>query len=256
MALTNNQHNKTLETGVAMTLSGTGGIDTSSRSGISTFIMNLGNEIISGMGEERNLIGSMSHTLHFITLLGLNSKRGVRRVGEKKVSCLTTVGVTLVSDKPIQVPVIPVTRNKDTGISQTDISSRRVQKGKPFNLNMYELMFLLIRKEYAGFMSYDGDSKGVVFAPKLAYFLNGKTKLPTPALSFKYGQGSIKETMVDIDEKIGNRWKIKDQYSKEFGDLLTTKAVPRKTKKVSVSTSTTVALAVGKMLENKLQLDA
>jgi hypothetical protein len=256
MALTNKKLKETYKLVMGEELTGSGSSVKLDKSSVSNFITALGSEIINNMGEEKKLLGSLSHTLHFVTLLGLNSKRSVRRTDTGKTSCLTTVGVTLISDKAIKVPVINVTINKDTGINQSDISSRRVQKGTPFNLNMYEMMFLLIRKEYAGFMEYDGDPRGVVFSPKLAYFLKGESKLPTPALSFKYGQGSIKENMVAIDEKIGGRWQAKEEYAKDFGGLFVRKVTPRKSDDSSISTSTTVALALGEMLERKLKIEA
>jgi hypothetical protein len=212
-----------------------------------------GNAILDGMGKATKLVGSLSHTLHFVTLLGLGSKRSVRRTGEGNVDCPSTIGVTLTSDRPIKVPVIHVLKNKDTGVETKDISFRRIVRGREFHLNMYELMFLMVRTEYAGFMTHNGDPQGVYFSPKMSNYHRGEALLPTPTLSFKNGLGSIKQGMFQIDYKDENGvWKIKESYLKEFGSLITVKEVKKeKEEKVSYPAPTAVALALGHLLGEK-----
>jgi|HigsolmetaAR203D_1030402.scaffolds.fasta_scaffold00025_76 hypothetical protein len=185
------------------------------------------NEYLANYGyhllqQEENVeeLGKDSGTLHFVTLLGLASKPTVRKINGRNVTCPTTIGVTLVSDKQIEVPVIDPRKNKDTGINpERDISYRTVPAGEEFHLNMYELMYLIIRNEYGGFLSYKGDPKGVYFAPKVAKFHRGESKMPTPVLAFKPAYGAIKDVMIPIDEKVNGEWRIKDKYRKEFGAL-------------------------------------
>lgn len=220
-------------------------------------MLKIGSSILREMGEEAVEVGSMSSTLHFVTLLGLASKPTVRKTAEGNVTCPTTIGVTLISDKPIEVPVISVLKNRDTGITAQDISSRRVRRGVPFHLNMYELMFLMVRKEYAGFIEYNGDPQGVYFSPKMSYYYNGKAKFPTPTLSFKLGKGSIKEYMVVIDEKVGGKWAIKPEYEKEFGELYPKKEDKKaQRRKIKHPNTVAVNLALGKILEENLGLEA
>jgi hypothetical protein len=215
-----------------------------------------GTAILEGMGKGTKLVGSLSHTLHFVTLLGLGSKRSVRRTVDGNVDCPTTIGATLISDKTIKVPVINVLKNKDTGIETGDISFRRVVKGQEFHLNMYELMFLMVRTEYAGFMSNNGDPQGVYFSPKMSNYHRGEALLPTPTLSFKTGFGSIKEGMLQIDFKdTDGVWKIKESYLKEFGALIPVKEVKKeKEEKVSYPAPTAVAMALGQLLGEKYGL--
>jgi hypothetical protein len=121
---------------------------------------------------------------------------------------------------------------------------------------MYELMFLMVRKEYAGFMEYKNDSQGVYFSPKMSHYHRGEAKLPTPTLSFKNGYGSIKEGMVEIDVKEGNDWVMKPEYLKEFGALIPVKEVKKvREEKVAYPAPTAVALALGKLLGEKYGLE-
>lgn len=222
-------------------------------------MVRLGGSILRELGEEAKGLGSASGTLHFQHLLGLASKPTVRKTENGVVTCPTTVGVTLVSDKAIEVPVISVLKNKDTGITAKDISSRRVRKGVPFHLNMYELMFLLVRKEYAGFMEFNGDPQGVRLSPKMSYFYSGKAKFPTPTLLFKFGMGSIKDHMVTVDEKVDGKWRIREEFKKEFGELIP-EGVKRHRKSgkavMRYPTTVMVSLALGKILEDQLKQEA
>lgn len=190
-------------------------------------------------------LASKSSTLHFVTLLGLESKKSRRKTPETYVKCPTTVGVTLKTDIAIKVPVIDVLKNKDTGIEPSDISWKSVKAGETFNLNMYELMYLVIKPEYSGFITRNGDDKGVYFAPKMSSFNSGKSKLPTPALAFKNGTGSIKESMLVIDEQVNGQWEVKAEYKEQFGSLLERKV---RAKKESTPAPMLTALALQELL--------
>ena len=210
-----------------------------------------GNAILATFSEEqRSQLGSMSGTLHFKHLLGLASQKSQRRVSQNEnVDCSTPVGVVLVSDVDIEVPVIPVTKNKDTGIEAEDISFRKVKAGEEFDLTYYEFMFLIVREEYAGFLEANGDPRGAYFSPKLPAYFNGKAKLPTPTINLV--QGAAKASMVDIDVKGPNGWEIKPEYKEKYGDLLV-KARPQRQAgtKSSTPSPTVIAVALSKILKD------
>ena len=73
-------------------------------------IHNEGKKIISAMSpEERSVLRSKCHTLHFVKLLKLASKRADRMVaGQETRVSYKAVGVVLYSDEDIVVPDIPV----------------------------------------------------------------------------------------------------------------------------------------------------
>lgn len=213
-------------------------------------IFQRGNEVLAAMTEEqRNNLSSKSHTLHFVHLLGLASKKAMRRVSpDENAPCSTPVGITLVSDEAIEVPVIDVLKDKMTGIDPaTDIGSRKVKAGEQFNVNYYEFMYLILRDEYAGFLEANGDPRGAYFSPKLPGFWAGDAKLPTPTVNLK--TGSIKTTMIDIDEKTPEGWIIKAPYQEQFGALLRRSRPQRAAgTKSATPQPTVVAMALQKIL--------
>jgi hypothetical protein len=213
-------------------------------------ILSQGSEILASMSEdERAALGSKSGSLHFVRLLGLASKKSSRRVSAtESKDCSTPVGITLVSDEAIEVPVIDVLKNKDTGIdAKTDIAYKTVQAGEEFDVTYYEFMYLILRDEYAGFCSNGEDTRGVYFSPKLPAFWKGEAKLPTPTVNFKVG--SVKASMIDIDEKGPNGWAIKPSYADKFGALMK-KSTPQRAAgtKSSTPAPTIVAVALQKIL--------
>lgn len=211
-----------------------------------------GTEILASMTEEqRSALGAKSGTLHFQHLLGLASKKSSRRVSAtESQDCSTPVGISLVSDEDIEVPVIDIKLDKNTGINPEDIGTRTVKAGEAFDVSYYEFMYLILRDEYAGFLEANGDDKGAYFSPKLPAYAKGDAKLPTPTINLK--AGSVKSTMIDIDEKGPNGWVIKDQYAEKFGDLLR-KSKPQRAAgtKSSTPAPTVVAVALQKMLNLK-----
>jgi hypothetical protein len=200
-----------------------------------------GKQLIKEMtNEERDSLGSLSHTLHFDTLLGLNSDPVTRNSGKPGMK---PVGVILHSDIDIEVPDIDITRNSDTGIDiEKDIEYRKVIAGEKFCVSYYEFMFLVLRDEYAAFVSYDG-YKAVCLSTKTNDFLKPdgtlevevvsnspkgyrRIKLPTPTITFVRGKdedgnefdfGSIRDNnMIAIDEKVTEQtWRIKERYKKD-----------------------------------------
>lgn len=224
-----------------------------------------GAEIISSMtDEEKAVIGSKSHTLHFVQLLGLASKRSSRAISATNESrpCPTAVGITLYSDEPINVPKIDVRLDKDTGIDpEKDITFRAVAAGEKFNLNYYEFMFLIVQPEYSGYCSNAQNPQGIVFIPRMPAYLESRAKLPTPTINFAPGAGSIKAGIFEIDELVPgttDQYVIKPEYEAEFGALLK-KAKPVRDSAAGgtrgsgaaaspYTTSTLIAVSLHKML--------
>lgn len=199
--------------------------------------------------EERQVLGSKSHTLHFQYLLGLASRQTTRKTSKTQaVSSATPVGIVLVSDEDISVPVIDVLLDKDTGIKPEDIGEREVKAGEEFIVTYYEFMYLIVRDEYAC-VCCDGDREGgVYFAAKMPAFLNGKTKLPTPTINQR--KGAIKQTIVTIDEKDeSGQWQIKEPYREKFGKLIQKTVTQRSAnQKNAIPTAVAVALAMQEIL--------
>lgn len=208
-----------------------------------------GKKIISNMtNEERAVLRSKCHTLHFVKLLKLGSKRADRMVaGQETRVSYKAVGVVLYSDEDITVPDIPGEYNKDTGIPPEVIKSRHIKAGEQFYLTYYEFMFLMFRPEYAGYCTRDDDPYGVYFSPKMPKFLTNEAKLPTPTINFSKS-GSPKEVMDEVDEYRPElkRWVIKEEYMEKFGSYLPSVTPQRKQgdlETMPTSTNATVGLA-------------
>jgi hypothetical protein len=188
-----------------------------------------GTSIIAGLDETaRENLASKSGTLHFVNLLGLQSKKAERVIaGRQSVETFKSVGVVLVSDEPITVPVIDITKDKDTGIDPaTDITTKEVAAGEEFALSYYEFMYLIVRDEYSGLCAKGDNPQGVYLAVKMPAYTRGQAKLPTPTICFK--EGSPKDGMIAIDEQDAEgKWVIKPEYAEKFGALLRRKAPSR-----------------------------
>lgn len=223
-------------------------------------IHNEGKAYINSLSpEERSIIRSKCHTLHFIKLLKLASQRADRMVagGETRTS-YRAVGVVLVSDEELEVPDIPGKYNKETGIPPEEIKSRTVKAGEEFFLTYYEFMFLMFRPEFAGFCTRDDDPYGVYFSPKMPKFLNNfENKLPTPTINFTRS-GSPKEVMdeVDMQDPVTKRWVIKPEYAEKFGCYLPTINPQRKQGDAeSFPTSTNATMGLAQLLKKTYNYD-
>lgn len=213
-------------------------------------LISTGEEIYATLSDEqKQALGSKSGSLHFKYLLGLSSKKSSRKVGQETVECSLPVGVQLVTDEDIQVPVIDIKLDNETGIDPaTQIEYRTVKAGEDFFLSYYEFMFLILRDEYAGMCEANGDDNGAYFSAKANAFFDGLKKLPTPTINLR--KGSSKENMVDIDEKgpDGN-FVIKEPYTEKFTPLITKKRASRAGgKKASIPAPKMVSLALQKII--------
>ena len=218
-----------------------------------------GKKIISSMSDdERSVLRSKCHTLHFVKLLKLDSKRADRMVaGQETRVSYKAVGVVLYSDEDIVVPDIPGHYNKDTGIPAEEVKSRKIKAGEQFYLTYYEFMFLMFKPEYAGYCSRDDDPYGVYFSPKMPKFLSNEAKLPTPTINFSKA-GSPKEMMDGIDEYIPEmkRWVIKEEYREKFGSYLPNVTPQRKQNDGDVMpTPTNATIGLAETLRKKYNYD-
>ena len=218
-----------------------------------------GKKIISSMTDgERSVLRSKCHTLHFVKLLKLASKRADRMVaGQETRVSYKAVGVVLYSDEDIVVPDIPGHYNKDTGIPAEEVKSRKIKAGEHFYLTYYEFMFLMFKPEYAGYCTRDDDPYGVYFSPKMPKFLSNEAKLPTPTINFSKA-GSPKEMMDAIDEYLPEvkRWVIKEEYREKFGSYLPNITPQRKQNDSDVMpTSTNATIGLAETLRKKYNYD-
>lgn len=216
-------------------------------------VIKRGEELIAQMSEEeRSQIGAKSATLKFDGLLGLASKKSLRRVDKtSSVKVSTPVAIRLVSDEDVLVPQIDILKDWKTGVDyEQDITYRTVPAGEKFVLSYTEFMFLIIRREYAGRFFANGDAEGAYFSPKLPQYTQNQSKLPTPTINFR--TGSIKANIEDIDQEApdGSGFVIKEEYKEKFGALLQKRAVTRSgSAKSKIAAPTAVSTALLDMLK-------
>ncbi|BFH67380.1 hypothetical protein J27TS7_16350 [Paenibacillus dendritiformis] len=195
----------------------------------------IGEQIIADMPKsQRENLCSLSHTLHFVALLGFQSfksKRNLINEDRKSKSCPFKVGISLYSDIDIEVPVIDVLLDKHTEITMNQIGSRSIKKEEEFDLTYYEFMFLMLRDEYAGFFEANDDPRGGYVSLYLKAFEKGDAKLPTPSIQFKRNKPKnksgyredvvpITEKIIPIDKKVQGEWKVIPKYADKYGPLL------------------------------------
>lgn len=173
-----------------------------------------GGNILKIMGNERKKkLGNKSAKLHLKNLLVIKQKGNSDFLVDKPV------GMTLVSEEEIQVPVIDVLKNNKTGINPTtDISYLTVNAGEHFSISNYEFMYLIVRDEYVGFCSFDNDKEGAYFLPNFENYFSGKNKLPYPKLYSSYSYNPEPEKI--YQEAEDGSIKIIPQYVEKFGALL------------------------------------
>lgn len=176
-------------------------------------LVNRGKEILMLMDATRRTgIGSKSSTLKVVNTLALVSFAGFREKFEN-------IGFTLLSDIAIQVPIIDMHLNHETGINAiVDISYRTVAAGEEFSVSKYEWMYLLIQDEYAGSCVCDDKKKEFILSLKFEKYMKGEIKLPM--VSFNSNINKIPMTTIYINniDKDG-LITIKPQYTR-FAPLI------------------------------------
>jgi len=207
-------------------------------------------ELAAMSAERRQLIGTKSNTLHLLHLLGTQSRKASRVIaGKDTVDSFTPVGAVMVSDVDIVVPVIDITKTPESGVLPEEVTNRKVKAGEKFMVSYLELMFLIIRDEYAGICSRNGNPRGVHLVVKMPKFWKGEAKLPTPTFNGPKGD-SPKESMVAIDFlNAAGKWEAKPEYEPKFGALLR-RATPKRDagERDTTPTPHVVAMAVRKIL--------
>jgi hypothetical protein len=184
--------------------------------------------------KEYEKIPCKSDKLHFKSLLGLSSKKTNSNISRRRAkegsdqkfeentkTFSLPIGVRLKTDIDIEVPNLKdVTKNKDTGINlEEDIEYKTVTAGETFDLTLYEFMYLIIRDEYGGYLKVEGKDFYAHLSVKLPAFWRGDAKLPTPTIVFEKGYGSARSSILDIDEKTEQGWRIKPEFKERFGPL-------------------------------------
>lgn len=189
-------------------------------------LIEIGEVVLAAMTPEQiDILASKSHTLHFNYALGLASQKQHRTIGitdkitHKKEffasSNFKIVGFSFKSDMDIEVPVIDVTKDHRTGFDfEKDVTYVEVSAGTEFYLTSLEAMVLLIQDEYAGLFEANGQPLGGELGFNSKTFKEGKTALPTPVIKFYKGNGSIKDSIVQVDQHIKDVWSIIPGYEK------------------------------------------
>jgi len=201
--------------------------------------------------EERAIIGSKSNTVIFKVLLGLASKRSNRRVSEgQNNACSTPIAGVYVLTEDAEIPRINVELDNETGIDpDKDITWVLQKAGEEFDMTHYEFMYFITQPQYAGEFAVEGNSKGGFFSAKLPNYLNGKAKLPTPVVNIR-GE-AIKANIVNIDEKVGDKWQIKEEYKERYGALIKPRVAVRTSgAKKESNNQHSLSIAIGQMIKN------
>lgn len=174
----------------------------------------------------------------------MDSVRADRQIGNgHTIPSYKPVGVVLRTTEDLEVFDIPGEYNKDTGIPGHKISKRWIKAGETFYLTYYELMFLMLRPEFSGFFTRDGDDRGVFFSVKTPKYFSKDAKLPTPTLNFTKA-GSPKEVMdaIDMQDPITGEWVIRPEYREKFGSYIPKVIVPRQPQGSVVHSKTTKSM--------------
>lgn len=176
-------------------------------------LLNRGKELFLSMEDtRRELIGCKSSILNVINILAIVSFVG----GREKIE---NIGFSLLSDIAIQVPIIDMHLNYETGINAiVDISYRTVTAGEELSVSTYEWMYLLIQDEYAGSCVCDDKKKEFILSLKFEKYMKGEIKLPM--VSFNSNINKIPMTTIYINniDKDG-LITIKPQYTR-FAPLI------------------------------------
>lgn len=215
----------------------------------------IGEGLLASMPEDRKAtLGSLRDKLHFITLLGLESRTQQRRLADgSNEPCATPVGLLFKTDVDLEVPVIDVRANVKVGVTADQIGSRTVKAGEQFMLTYLEYMFLIVRDEFLGFCSYNGDPLGCFLVTKMPQYVKNEAKLPTPTANIS--SGAIKADILPIDEQVNGTWKIKAEYAEKFGPLLEKRQVTRSNAKATnTPTPVKVSLALQGLLADAIKV--
>lgn len=167
-------------------------------------LLNRGNEILNSMdANRREIIGGEFETLKFVNVLAIEN---FEKPGEYK-----KIGFTMLSEKEIQIPIIDMLKNDETGFDiAKDVSYRTVAAGVPFHVTKYEWMYLLIRDEYSGSCVYENNGDPLILQFKVERYLKGDVKLP--AISFEKSKTSrLDSIFINYKDEDGIE-RIREEY--------------------------------------------
>lgn len=159
--------------------------------------------------EEKNLEGSKSDKVAFLSTLGDPSRAQKRRSEGKDLPSFQVVGYSLKLLEDMQVPVAPLKKGFKSPTDCEALTWRAGKAGETVNLNNFETGVLISQPQFAGM--FTGEGTVVKFSVK---FSNDRTE-PLPIL-MKDGDGSIKEQMILIADQTEvngvKTWKAKPGF--------------------------------------------
>lgn len=212
--------------------------------------------------EDKANIASGSSAISFLHLIGTAQKSSPRKEGTELKPSFIPVGMVCKAEADIKVPSIPfagIPKDLDSAPTFDTIEWRDIKAGEQFIMTRVEAMFCVTNPagKMGGYISKDGNPKGIALSVKVndAYFTT--KRLPTPAFSLTSSTGSIKEDMVavDVKQKDGT-WALKPEYAEKFAALLI-KSTPNRSgastggNKKTLSTTSAIALALGATFSGK-----
>lgn len=165
--------------------------------------------------------GAKSATVTFKGCLGNPAKAQSRVQGGKSINSLTVVGYEFVSTEDVTVNIYPI---KEGFKSLTDVDyksgiTKTFKAGETIALNAIEMVDFISRNEYAG--KFSGEGKEVTLSAK---FSNDR---PDPLPILKAAEGSIKEVMIPVADKVDGKMVVKEEYAEKFAVLFVRKKAQR-----------------------------
>lgn len=156
-------------------------------------------------------LGEKSTTLFVVHQLRMFAKRSLGYVETE------LVGVTIISDIDIKVPVLPQAFDNTVGVDPEQIKYIDVRAKEEVHLTLFEFMYLLLQDEYVGLCRIKGSKDNVELGfVGLREYLIGRIAIPTPELITKdYNHLGVKEIYRETENGI----EILPEFIKKFGHL-------------------------------------
>lgn len=160
-------------------------------------------------------LGVNSKTLSIVQELRYFTHRSLPIPG---IDTTVPVGVTLMSEIDLKVPVLPYSFEYEDGIDPHVIQYKDVKAHEEFHMTLYEFMYLLLQDEYVGVCRIQGSSDNAELDFKdFEGYLTGKCGLPQPKLEIK-DRKVIKSK--EIYRKLDDKIEILPEFREKFGVLL------------------------------------
>lgn len=180
-------------------------------------------------------MGSKSDTLHLVGVLQLPSPSNMTprqplNLTDKPTKLkspvvikryeMDTVGVKLVSDIDLEVPVFDIFSIEPKRVTSENLHFLSIPANQEFSLNLYELMLLVYNEAYSGVFSNGATSKGVELKIKRSSdTLIEDNVLPVPRLVMKELVESQQDDVVAV--KNGNKvLEVLPEYKDKFSGVV------------------------------------